>query len=49
VKDDSLRMGALNKVKDEVVKSGFKIIGEIESPILGSEGNKEFLLYIKKL
>lgn len=49
VKDDSLRMGALDKVKDEVVKSGFKIIGEIESPILGSEGNKEFLLYIKKL
>ena len=29
-------------------KIGFKVIGIIESPILGAKGNKEFLIYAKK-
>lgn len=39
------------KVKDEAVKRikdlGFMIYDQMESPILGGGGNKEFLLYIK--
>ena len=29
-------------------KIGFKVVGIIESPILGPKGNKEFLIYAKK-
>lgn len=39
------------KAKDEVVKDikdlGFKIKGQIESPVLGGGGNREFFLLIK--
>ena len=39
------------KVKDEVIKKiydlGFKIYDQMESPILGGAGNKEYLLLLK--
>lgn len=36
-----------NKALREIQDLGFKIVSEIESPILGGAGNKEFLLLIK--
>jgi len=41
------------KVIDDIINYskdvGFKIINIIDSPILGGDGNKEFLLYMKKM
>lgn len=36
------------KVKAQVLELGFEIKGEIESPILGGGGNKEFLLLLEQ-
>ena len=38
----SVRDGVIKKIKD----LGFKINGQMESPILGGAGNKEYLLFI---
>lgn len=45
-----VRPDLVKSVKDEVVKKisglGFKVDGEMESPILGGAGNREYLLYL---
>lgn len=39
-----------NEIVDKIImfseENGYKIIGKIESPILGTGGNKEYLLYL---
>ncbi|HUN88192.1 MAG TPA: TlyA family RNA methyltransferase [Terriglobales bacterium] len=45
VRDQGAQRGAVEKVNDALVKLGFKMREAIESPILGAEGNREFLVY----
>lgn len=46
VKDEEDRLEVLEKIKSFCSNLGFKINGEIESPIKGGGGNLEFLLYL---
>ncbi len=45
VRDPSLQAAAVEKVRQAVLGLGFTTSDVIESPILGAEGNREFLLY----
>ena len=45
VRDEAAQMAAVEKVRQEIVSSGFTKTDVIVSPILGAEGNREFLLY----
>ena len=45
VRDEAAQQAAVETVKAAVVKLGGTKIEIIESPILGAEGNREFLLY----
>lgn len=44
VRDEAIQMQAVEKVRDCVMSLGVKSTDVIDSPILGSEGNREFLL-----
>lgn len=45
VRDPAAHSAAVEKVRQSVLNLGFENIEVIESPILGAEGNREFLLY----
>lgn len=45
VRDEAAQRGAVNKVRSCLLDLGFTVRDPIESPILGTEGNREFLLY----
>jgi 23S rRNA (cytidine1920-2'-O)/16S rRNA (cytidine1409-2'-O)-methyltransferase len=45
VRDADAQLGAVEKVRRTVVDLGFGRTESIDSPILGAEGNREFLLY----
>jgi 23S rRNA (cytidine1920-2'-O)/16S rRNA (cytidine1409-2'-O)-methyltransferase len=47
VKDEEAQLGAVAKVRQAVVNFGFTKTDVIDSPILGAEGNREFLLYAR--
>lgn len=47
VKDEMIQKMALQKIIDLALSLGLKILGQSESPILGTKGNKEFLLALK--
>jgi len=44
VRDESAQLAAVEKVRDAVIALGAKRTDSIDSPILGAEGNREFLL-----
>lgn len=46
VKDRDLQMKVLKDIKSFAIENGFKIKGETESPIVGGDGNVEYLLYL---
>ncbi len=48
VKDEKDRIDVLEKMKKFCEGLGFKIEGQIESPIKGGDGNVEYLLYLIK-
>lgn len=48
VKNSSMYEEVLSKIKKEFEDNSFKVIEVIDSPILGGDGNKEFLIYVKK-
>lgn len=48
VKDSKIRLLALKKVTDFAEKCGFKLLGTVQSPIKGGDGNIEFLAYFVK-
>lgn len=48
VRDDETRQTILNEVRNKAMDEGFDILGVIDSPISGGDGNKEFLMYMKK-
>ena len=45
VRDESAQLAAVEKVRKALLHLGAKETDTIESPILGAEGNREFLLY----
>jgi 23S rRNA (cytidine1920-2'-O)/16S rRNA (cytidine1409-2'-O)-methyltransferase len=45
VRDPVVQNGAVQKVRQAVIALGARSVEIIDSPILGAEGNKEFLLY----
>ena len=45
VRDEAAQLAAVEKVRDVVTRLGAAQTDSIESPILGAEGNREFLLY----
>jgi 23S rRNA (cytidine1920-2'-O)/16S rRNA (cytidine1409-2'-O)-methyltransferase len=45
VRDEAAQQAAIVKVETAIVELGGQHTGWIESPILGGEGNREFLLY----
>lgn len=49
IKDDALHQEIIHQVTQGIVAYGYEYKGVTESPILGTQGNKEFLaLFIKK-
>lgn len=48
VRDEEKRRAALEGVKGFAGEAGFSVAGEMESPITGAKGNREYLLYLKK-
>jgi 23S rRNA (cytidine1920-2'-O)/16S rRNA (cytidine1409-2'-O)-methyltransferase len=45
VRDEATQLAAVERVKESVLKLGAVQTDVIDSPILGAEGNREFLLY----
>jgi 23S rRNA (cytidine1920-2'-O)/16S rRNA (cytidine1409-2'-O)-methyltransferase len=45
VRDEAAQLAAVEKVRAAVLGLGAVTTDVIESPILGAEGNREFLLY----
>ena len=45
VRDESVQLGAVEKVKAGLLQLGVTRTDVVESPILGAEGNREFLLW----
>ena len=48
VKNDSLRERAVEDVTDYAVYLGFELVGLIKSPIIGGDGNIEYLAFFRK-
>lgn len=48
VKDSKIRLLALKKVTDFAEECGFKLLGTVQSPIKGGDGNIEFLAHFVK-
>jgi 23S rRNA (cytidine1920-2'-O)/16S rRNA (cytidine1409-2'-O)-methyltransferase len=47
VTDPKLHVNVVERIKESATKLGFLVEGIMESPILGGDGNKEFLLCVK--
>jgi 23S rRNA (cytidine1920-2'-O)/16S rRNA (cytidine1409-2'-O)-methyltransferase len=47
VRDEAAQLAAVDKVKVTLAQLGAQHLDFIDSPILGAEGNREFLLYAK--
>jgi len=47
VRDESAQLAAVEKVRECVLQLGASHTDSIDSPILGAEGNREFLLYAR--
>jgi 23S rRNA (cytidine1920-2'-O)/16S rRNA (cytidine1409-2'-O)-methyltransferase len=45
VRDEEAQRSAISKVRAALDQLGIRHIDLIDSPILGAEGNREFLLY----
>jgi 23S rRNA (cytidine1920-2'-O)/16S rRNA (cytidine1409-2'-O)-methyltransferase len=45
VRDEAAQLAAVKKVSDSLTALNYKVREPIDSPILGAEGNREFLLY----
>lgn len=49
VRDTHIHEQVIKKIKESAQKNNLEPINVVESPILGPKGNKEFLLYMKKI
>lgn len=48
VKSESARNRSVKEVCEAAEKCGFEVLGTMESPITGGDGNVEYLLYLRK-
>lgn len=48
IKDPVIHQEVIKRVTEGIVAAGFTLVGVTESPITGTEGNKEFLAYFKR-
>ncbi len=48
LKDEKLRIKVLKDMESFVVMNGWKLLGSMESPILGKSGNKEYFICFRK-
>lgn len=48
VRDNAARQAALKDVSEWVAAQGWRVVGTMESPIEGGDGNREFLLASRK-
>jgi 23S rRNA (cytidine1920-2'-O)/16S rRNA (cytidine1409-2'-O)-methyltransferase len=48
VKDEMSHTIVIEEISRFAIRSGLKVMGVIESPILGPKGNKEFFIYLGK-
>lgn len=46
VTNPKIHARVLSEVQEAFRKAGFKVLGQMESPIRGGEGNQEFLMYV---
>jgi 23S rRNA (cytidine1920-2'-O)/16S rRNA (cytidine1409-2'-O)-methyltransferase len=46
--DEDLRVNAFRRIKNLATDIGFVICGEMDSPVTGGSGNKEYLLFLRK-
>lgn len=49
VRDEATRLAVVEKIKGFCTGSGLHVVGVVESPILGPKGNREFLIYLRKV
>ncbi|HLJ73449.1 MAG TPA: SAM-dependent methyltransferase, partial [Thermoanaerobaculia bacterium] len=47
VRDDAKRVAAVESVVQFAKENGFDVLGVLESPVRGAEGNIEFLMHCK--
>jgi 23S rRNA (cytidine1920-2'-O)/16S rRNA (cytidine1409-2'-O)-methyltransferase len=47
VKDETARQGALDDVSRFLTGAGWQVVGSIDSPVEGSDGNREYLLHAR--
>ena len=47
VRSDEEHRRVIEEVKAAAVGSGYRVLGVVESPLLGPKGNKEFLLHLR--
>ena len=47
VKDETARQSALEGVSRFLEQSGWRVVGSVESPVEGSDGNREYLLHAR--
>ena len=47
VKNPAVHVRAVKRVSTAVDRVGLKVVGTIESPITGTEGNREFFLHLR--
>ena len=48
VRDPAVHSGVLEKVSGYAADNGLRVVSSIESPILGTKGNKEYLMLVKR-
>ena len=49
VRDEAAHQMAIERVADCMRALGWEVVGTIPSPITGMEGNREFLLYARRM
>ena len=48
VRNQKADLSALGRVKEAAESFGFTVLGEMLSPILGGDGNAEYLFYLQR-
>jgi 23S rRNA (cytidine1920-2'-O)/16S rRNA (cytidine1409-2'-O)-methyltransferase len=48
VKDEAVRMSAVEKIRLGAEQTGFRVVGDFESPVPGQKGNREYFIYLKR-
>ena len=48
VRDEVVRRRAIDRCVRDLVEMGFEFLGELDSPVLGAEGNREALAWFRR-